>query len=337
VDAVIRAARWRPTLTEPFPKTPARNASSGPSAADDLFDVPVEALNLPGMDALDATAALAEFARAEPAIAALASEPVPIEEPVDESYASVEYAATEEYAADADAGAADEDWQELPPTAEGVPAPRLRRVWIALGAMVLGSALAFTLSLSKHSPAATAIPPTTAALPPSQPEVQHSPTAREPAPHEPTAHEPSAQEVHVGLHETMPPVNTAVQADEPTAPKVETSAAAPIASALHGEPHTSLPETAVPAPSAKREVPVSVAERDISAPPATRSGRVRLQAVESALENGRRAYARREIGRILLDVDALPEAEREETRAQAELLVARILQETADEARRAAR
>jgi hypothetical protein len=90
------------------------------------------------------------------------------------------------------------------------------------------------------------------------------------------------------------------------------------------------PPAAVPTASAKPVRPVPV-------PAPALSGPERLQVVETALAAGRRAFARAELGRILLDLDALPANEREETRAQAELLVARTLQELADDARRTAR
>jgi len=69
-------------------------------------------------------------------------------------------------------------------------------------------------------------------------------------------------------------------------------------------------------------------------PVAQTSGSERLKVVEAALAAGRRAFARSELGRILLEIDALPADARDETRAQAEMLVARILQDAADGARR---
>ncbi len=86
-------------------------------------------------------------------------------------------------------------------------------------------------------------------------------------------------------------------------------------------------ESATPAlrSSARAEPPLPVVQT---------SGSERLKVVEAALAAGRRAFARSELGRILLEIDVLPADAREETRAQAELLVARILQDAADGARR---
>jgi hypothetical protein len=72
-------------------------------------------------------------------------------------------------------------------------------------------------------------------------------------------------------------------------------------------------------------------------PPHTANAHSRMHAVETLIESGRRSLARVELGRILLDIDALPESEREAARADAELLAARLLQDAADEARRTAR
>jgi len=64
-----------------------------------------------------------------------------------------------------------------------------------------------------------------------------------------------------------------------------------------------------------------------------RTGRERLDTIEAALAAGRREFARIEIGRLLLETDGLPETEREETRAQAELWLAYLFQDAADQAR----
>ncbi|MFN0007772.1 MAG: hypothetical protein ACKVXR_07675 [Planctomycetota bacterium] len=86
--------------------------------------------------------------------------------------------------------------------------------------------------------------------------------------------------------------------------------------------------TPAPAPAARVPAP------EAAMPQVQRTGRERLEAIEVALAAGRRDFARIEIGRLLLVTDALAGNEREETRAQAELRVARILQDEADEARR---
>lgn len=90
----------------------------------------------------------------------------------------------------------------------------------------------------------------------------------------------------------------------------------------------------LPVDSRARRPEASEPAREPMMPAAERSGRDRLDAIESALAAGRRSFARIELGRLMLDADELPETEREETRAQAELLVARILQDAADDARR---
>ena len=208
-------------MSEPVSNTPEK-------VAEDLFDLPVEALNLPGMDAINTAASQAAFEQAEPEIAALAREVTPP--------AKLPKSATA--------------------TATFEPAPRLRRVWIAFGALALGNVIVLALALYGNSPTA--------------------PQAAEVAP--------------------------------PPAPETET-------------PPVAKTKTA-------QELPV---------PAASNGGRARLQAVESELAAGHRAIARVELGRFLLALDALPANEREDLRAEAELLVARTLQDTADEARRSSR
>jgi hypothetical protein len=121
---------------------------------------------------------------------------------------------------------------------------------------------------------------------------------------------------------------------QPAPTHIETTPAvvqAPLtpAPAAHDVPPTAdaHAESATPAlrSSARAEPPLPVAQT---------SGSERLKVVEAALAAGRRAFARSELGRILLEIDVLPADAREETRAQAELLVARILQDAADGARR---
>ena len=200
----------------------------GQGSADDLFDVPVEAVNLPGMDAIDSAAALAGFQEAEPAITALAGEP--------------------EAQSEQDYGSA--------PSSSRASAPGLRKLWIAFGALALGNGIVLALGVFNHSP-----------IPRNAPEI-------------------------------APPATPETEAK----PAASTAAVRP-----------------VPGP-----VPLN-------------NGRARLLAIESTLEAGQRKTARAELGRILLDIDTLPTGEREDTRAQAELLVARILQEAADEARSSSR
>jgi hypothetical protein len=148
---------------------------------------------------------------------------------------------------------------------------------------------------------------------------------------------------HLAKAESKPPVvadapSPTTPASEPphpiptTAPRVtEVPPASEGPKPVSDPPKTSSVETP-PAPIASAE---PVVEPPAPAPP--KSTRERLQIVQAALDGGRRAFARVELGRILLDLDALPPAEREPTRAQAELLVARALQVAADETRRAAR
>lgn len=99
-------------------------------------------------------------------------------------------------------------------------------------------------------------------------------------------------------------------------------------------PAAVVPPPTVPGDSGARPPEARKPALEPVMPAATRSGRDRLDSIESALAAGRRGFARIELGRLMLDTDGLPETEREETRAQAELLVARILQDAADEARR---
>lgn len=98
-----------------------------------------------------------------------------------------------------------------------------------------------------------------------------------------------------------------------------------------------LPPAAPVRETAARPAEIRVPAREIPMPAPQRSGRDRLLAIESALAAGRRSFARVELGRLLLDIDALPAPEREDTRAEAELLIARILQEAADETQRSPR
>jgi hypothetical protein len=167
----------------------------------------------------------------------------------------------------------------------------------------------------------------------------------------PTPVETQAQRP-VETAEIPPPAKPAVEIVEapPTPASTRTRSIEP-EPAPHTEPMAELPTQTVmrPAPQAApvaapmaapvAPIPTASAKpvRPVPVPAPSQSGAERLQVVETALAAGRRAYARAELGRILLDIDALPAGERDETRAQAELLLARTLQLAADEARRAPR
>lgn len=327
-------------MTERFSTKP------GEVDGDDLFDLPVEALNLPGMDALDTATALAEFKRAEPAIAALASlDEVPAESP--EPSEAVEESQPSE--------ALEEIPEESPASPIAAFAPRFKRLWIAGGALALGAILGLGLTLTERSPSA----PKTAELEPTphdaEAQVPAPNTEPEPQPHVTELHfqppvtedppqpragelhsEPPAAEHHAGAevaeHRSGPPVAE----HRSGAPVAEHRSGAEVAE-LPAKPQVvehAHPLAAQPEPRAVSHA--STAEA-VTLPVASRSGRQRLQSVESSLAAGRRAFARAELGRLLLDIDALPSGEREDTRAQAEFLAARMLQDTVDEARRSAR
>jgi hypothetical protein len=98
-------------------------------------------------------------------------------------------------------------------------------------------------------------------------------------------------------------------------------------------PVTKTPVTETPVAVATEPPPEPVVPVKTVMPAIQRDGRERLDAIEVALAAGRRDFARIELGRLLLETDALPETEREETRAMAELWLAYIFQDAADEAR----
>jgi hypothetical protein len=149
---------------------------------------------------------------------------------------------------------------------------------------------------------------------------KHSPVREHAAP--PVAEAPIAPEHAHPIASAPTPHETAPTKPEP-APPITTIAPSAVT-------------IAAPTPNGPEPAPSTSAGAVVEAPtPATpMSARARLQTVELALDAGRRGFARVELGRILLELDALPASEREDARAQAEILVARSLQGAANEARR---
>jgi hypothetical protein len=151
------------------------------------------------------------------------------------------------------------------------------------------------------------------------------------------------------LEHASPPVAEAPITAEPAhpiAPVPPAVAETPHPIAPAQSPHESAPTRSEPgppiasvAPPTPREPELAPGTSAVSAveaptPAAPTSARERLHTVELALDASRRGFARVELGRILLELDALPASEREDVRAQAEILVARSLQDAANEARR---
>jgi hypothetical protein len=183
---------------------------------------------------------------------------------------------------------------------------------------------------SEPAPVARTVPPVAPPSPvpaPSTPGAEHAEQRAEPP-------APSASAALPSSNSGAPSPEIAQLAAERASPSSESSSRSSSQAGLRPAASShSARQGSVPNPVHENSS-AQTAASEILVPPTARSGRERLQVVVMALDAGRRAFARAELGRILLELDAFPEAEREETRAQAELLVARTLQEAADEARR---
>jgi hypothetical protein len=222
---------------------------------------------------------------------------VPGQEIARSSRASVERAGTDEPAPK--------------PRRARAPIPLSRKMlWFAVVALALGDMLLVAILFPSRS--SVPLPPLVRARPASSKGASRPHATREPAP-------PAVADAPAATSESPQPI-------------AEASSPAPTPSIA---PVVEPPTNAIEPPTPVVEPPTTVAEPPVPAPPM--SARERLHVVQLALDGGRRSFARVELGRILLDLDALPAAEREDTRAQAEMLVARALQDAADDARKVPR